>query len=71
MGFSRKGHPAPLKDAGPSPCDRLMARRRTVFVRDWILVLIALGLATAAGAFHGDPSNSQDTPMAASAAAVR
>jgi len=71
MGVSRKRQPRALKDAGLSPCDRLMARRRTIFVRDWILVLIALGLATAAGAFHGDRGPSHDTPAAASSAAVR
>ena len=58
MGFSRKGQPMSLKDSNPSPYDRLLARRRTIFLRDWILVLIALGLAIAAGAFRSDRSQS-------------
>jgi hypothetical protein len=54
MGFLRKGQPMPLKDLNPSPCDRLLAHRRNIFLRDWILVLIALGLAIAAGTFRSD-----------------
>lgn len=37
-----------------SPSERFLARRRRIFLRDWILVLIALGLAMAAGAFRPD-----------------
>jgi hypothetical protein len=36
-------------------------------VRDWILVLIALGLAIAAGVFRGDRVQPRDAPAAAAA----
>jgi hypothetical protein len=39
-------------DTAPSPCDRFLARRRAIFVRDWILALIALGLILAATVFR-------------------
>jgi hypothetical protein len=71
MGFLRKGQSMPLKDSSLSPCDRFLADRRQTFLRDWILVLIALGLAMAAGAFHGDRIKSHETPVASSAATVR
>jgi len=35
-----------------SPCDRLLARRRAIFLRDWILALIALALVVAASLFR-------------------
>jgi hypothetical protein len=60
-----------LKDLSLSPCDRLLADHRQTFIRDWILVLIALGLAVAAGAFHGDRIKSHKTPVANSAPIVR
>jgi hypothetical protein len=47
-----------LKDSNLSPCDRLLAHRRNIYRRDWILVLIALGLAIAAGTFRSDRSPS-------------
>jgi hypothetical protein len=56
-----------LKDPHPSPADRLLARRRVIFVRDWILVLIALGLAIAAGTFSSDrnpPAHGHPAPAA-------
>ncbi len=59
-----------LNDSSLSPCDRLLAHRRRVFLRDWILVLIALGLALAAGAFRGDRIKSHEAPAATSAAIV-
>jgi hypothetical protein len=60
-----------LKDSSLSPCDRPLAPRRTIFIRDWILVLIALGLLIAAGAFHRDRGPASDGPEAVSAATVR
>ncbi len=60
-----------LKDSTLSPCDRLLARRRKVFIRDWILVLIALGLLIAAGAFHRERTPAGDNPEALSAVADR
>ena len=60
-----------LKDSSLSPCGRLLADRRQTFIRDWILVLIALGLAVAAGAFHSDRIKSHETPVASSAVLVR
>lgn len=57
--------------AKSSPADRLLARRRTSFIRDWILVLVALGLASAAGVFNRNPVQPQSTLSAISAAAPR
>jgi hypothetical protein len=42
----------PLTKTDLSPCDRFLARRRSIFVRDWILALIALGLVLAASFFR-------------------
>jgi hypothetical protein len=61
---------ARLRDRNLSPYDRLAARRRRTFIRDWILVLIALGLMAAAGAFHpslnraepGQPASATTVP---------
>ncbi|HEV7384762.1 MAG TPA: hypothetical protein VGN89_07770, partial [Phenylobacterium sp.] len=50
-----------------SPSDRLLARRRRIFVRDWGLVLIALGLAIVAGVVRGDRVQPQDAPAAIAA----
>ena len=50
-----------------SPCDRLLARRRRAFARDWILVLIALGLMVAAGAFRPPLSRAGTSPPASAA----
>lgn len=65
MGFLRKGLAMSPKDPNLSPSGRLLARRRRIFVRDWLLVLVALALATAGGAFHRDHSPSQDASAAA------
>ena len=55
-----------VKDLSLSPSDRFLARRKTVFLRDWILALIALGLALAAGVFHSERGPSaHDEPHAA------
>jgi hypothetical protein len=43
-----------VKDSNLSASDRFLARRRTVFLRDWILALVALGLALAGGVFHSE-----------------
>ena len=59
-----------LKDSNLSPSDRFLAHRRKIFLRDWILVLVALGLALAAGAFHSDRIKSHEAPAATSAATV-
>jgi hypothetical protein len=59
MDFSRKGQPMSLNDSNLSPADRFLANRRKIFLRDWILVLIALGLAIAAGTFRSDRSLSK------------
>jgi hypothetical protein len=61
----------PLKDSSPSPSDRFLAHRRKIFLRDWILVLVALGLAIAAGAFHTDRIKSHEAPVATSAVSGR
>jgi hypothetical protein len=60
-----------LKDSGLSPANRFLAHRRKIFLRDWILVLVALGLAMAAGAFHRDRIKSHETPVATAAAIAR
>jgi hypothetical protein len=70
MGVSRKGPPMSTRETSPSPCDRILAHRRQIFLRDWLLVLIALGLAIAAGAFHSDHSKSPKAPVATSAASL-
>jgi hypothetical protein len=54
-----------------SPCDRMLARRRRTFIRDWILVLIALGLAMGAGVFHPGRGPSGHGPPAHAAAFAR
>ena len=46
--------PMPTEHPNLSPCDRMIRRRERIFIRDWILVLVALGLALAAGAFRPD-----------------
>ena len=61
----------PVKESDLSPCDRFLAHRQRIFIRDWILVLIALGLAIAAGAFHSDRIGSHESPVANSAAVAR
>jgi hypothetical protein len=53
-----------------SPYDRIMRRRRRTLARDWILVLIALGLAAAAGLFRGDRPTSEAPAATVSAPAV-
>jgi hypothetical protein len=70
-GVSRKGQPMTVKESGLSPYDRFMAHRRRIFLRDWILVLIALGLAIAAGAFNSDRIRSHESPVTSSAAVAR
>jgi hypothetical protein len=57
----------PPSHSNLSPSDRLLARRRRIFVRDWVLVLIALGLAIVAGIFRGDSVQPQDAPAAIAA----
>jgi hypothetical protein len=48
------------------PCDRFLARRRAIFLRDWILALIALALVMAASVFRSEPRHlAPDTPHAA------
>jgi hypothetical protein len=61
----------PLKDSSLSPSDRFLAHRRKIFLRDWILVLVALGLAIAAGAFYRDGIKPHETPVATSAMSGR
>jgi len=58
MAFLRRGWPISQKVSSLSPGDRFLARRRRIFLRDWLLVLIALGLAIASGAFRSDRSQS-------------
>jgi hypothetical protein len=58
---------ARLRDRSLSPCDRLLARRRRAFARDWILVLVALGLMAAAGAFRPSLSRARTSPPASAA----
>ncbi|HEX3363888.1 hypothetical protein [Phenylobacterium sp.] len=48
---------SPLTGASPSPSDRFLARRRAIFLRDWILALIALALVLAASLFRSEPRN--------------
>lgn len=61
----------PVKDPNLSPVDRILASRRRTFIRDWILVLIALGLAISAGVFRSDRSPSEPSRHASPAAFVR
>jgi hypothetical protein len=58
-------------DSSLSPYDRILASRRRTFVRDWILVLIALGLAIAASVFRSDRSPSEPSRPASPAAIAR
>ncbi|THD55049.1 hypothetical protein [Phenylobacterium sp.] len=59
--------PAPsLTRSDLSPCDRFLARRRAIFLRDWILALIALGLVLAATLLRSEPRHpAPDAPQAA------
>ena len=41
-----------VKDPKTSPSEAFLARRRRIFIRDWILALIALGLALTASVFR-------------------
>ena len=59
-----------VRDSNLSPSKRFLAHRRKIFLRDWILVLIALGLAMAAGAFHNDRIKSHEAPVVTSPAIV-
>jgi hypothetical protein len=62
--LSRRPAP-PLGKPDLSPGDRFLARRRTIFLRDWILALIALGLVLAASVFRSEPSHpTPDEPHA-------
>lgn len=57
--------PTTLAGTEPSPCDRFLARRRAIFIRDWILALIALGLVLAASVFRAEPGDrTHDEPRA-------
>jgi hypothetical protein len=48
------------------PSVRFLAHRKTVFLRDWILALIALGLILAASVFRSELSSpTPDRPHAA------
>lgn len=60
-----------VRDSNLSPSERFLAHRRKIFLRDWILVLIALGLAIAAGAFNSDRIRSHESPVTSSAAVAR
>lgn len=61
----------PARDRNLSPCDRMIARRRRRFIRDWILVLIAVGLAITAGVFRSDRGRSERGQSTGVAAFVR
>jgi hypothetical protein len=47
--------PAPrLTETDLSASDRFLAQRKAIFLRDWILALIALGLILAASVFRSE-----------------
>jgi len=71
MGGPERSPTMLFNDPRMSPSERFLARRRRIFLRYWVLALIALGLAISAGALRPDGSAAERSRPEPTAPLVR